>query len=97
MIECKIIKCLDNNEYAIKCGEDVHNLVLEFYGMENPIVGDELIINEILLDNNWENFSQPYAFEKIAINPLNVSKLHNNDLIILKTKDKLCTLKRIYG
>lgn len=97
MVECEIIKCLEYNEFIVKCGEKTHNIVLEFYGVDNPVVGDKLIVNEILLDKSWENYSQPYAFETIAINPLNVEKLNNNDLVVLKTKDNIYALQRIYG
>lgn len=97
MVKCKIIKCLEYNEFVIKCGEDVHSLVLEFYGVDKPIVGDEIIVNEILLDKNWENYSQPYAFQVVAINPLNVPKLKNNDLAVLRSNDNIYTLQRIYG
>lgn len=97
MIKCKIIECTKNDEYTIEYKQDKYTLVLEFYGIDRPKVGDRFQLNEILLDKNWENYCQPYAFEPIAISPLNVKDLKNNDLIVLETEDNICTLKRIYG
>lgn len=97
MINCKITKCLDFGSYQIQYGKKECVLVMEFYGVDTPKIGDELRVPEILLDKNWENYAQPYAFEKIAINPMNVEKLNNSDLIVLKTKEDIFTLMRVYG
>lgn len=97
MINCKITKCLDFNAYQIQYGNKECVLVMEFYGIDTPKIGDELQMSEILLDKNWKNYAQPYAFEKIAINPMNVEKLDNSDLIVLKTKEDIFALMRVYG
>lgn len=69
-------------------------LILQFYGIQSPQVGDVLLLNERLLNPKDEWFSQPYAFEALEDSDDGLKEI---DLAGLITKDKKYLLKRVYG
>lgn len=96
ILSLKIKEIKEYNEYILQdmTTKQKHSLVLEFYKLNNPKVGDVLLLDESLLNRNSKNFSQPYAFEKLDNEEKNISE---NDLACLVCKDKKYILKRIYG
>lgn len=98
MIVCEIEKVLPYGTYEIKAGSKRYSLVLEFYGVAKPKAADKLLIHEILLDKNWEGYTQPYAFElKQGVKPELVMEANYKEYIVLGVKGKNYVLKRIYG
>lgn len=97
MIVLKIEKINEYNNYFLKDNSSNKNysLYLEFYGVEKPVVGSEIAINEKLLNPNYEGFAQPYAFE--LCKDLTSLDKNNAEYIALNIKNKKYVLKRIYG
>lgn len=92
MLNCIIEEVLEYNTYKLKSEEKSFLLVLELYGVNKPKAGDKLTISEKLIDETWEGYTQPYAFE------LTESKqLEEQEFILLQTANKNYFLKRIYG
>ena len=88
------------NAFEIKTQCKTCEIVLEFYGVDKPEVGDEILIHENLLNPDWCFFTQPYAFELITNKTIDEVRMANNAELIaftsLKSKDSF-VLKRIYG
>jgi len=98
MISCLIKEILDYNAYKLRTKDKEYNLVLEFYGVDKPNVGDMLLIHELLLDPKWENYTQPYAFEvKTDVSLKKIKDDNNEEFIVLRTRNKNYALRRIYG
>ncbi len=78
---------------AQKDSKAVHSLIMEFYGIPAPEVGDSILINEKLLDKNYEGYAQPYAFK------LDGGAIRNEDTekIAVHKQGKNYVLKRVYG
>lgn len=78
---------------AQKDSKVVHSLIMEFYGIPAPEVGDSILINEKLLDKNYEGYAQPYAFK------LDGGAIRNEDTekIAVHKQGKNYVLKRVYG
>lgn len=98
MIACEIEKVADFGSYVLKSGAKRFKVVLEFYGVTKPKVNDKILINERLLDINWEGYTQPYAFGLIGkVTPKQVMSANNPEYIVLGTAGKNFVLKRMYG
>ena len=95
-VNLKILEIKKFNEYILQSNENKkkYSLILEFYGLDKPKVNDTLVLNENLLNTKHKDYSQPYAFEILNDNDLDVKE---NDMAGLVTKDKKYILKRIYG
>lgn len=95
-LSLKIKKINKFNEYILldNKSKKEYNLVLEFYGMKTPKVNDVLLLNANLVDPKSKWYSQPYAFEPLGSDDLD---LNESDMAGLVTKDKKYVLKRIYG
>lgn len=96
MVYCKIKQCLPNNVYVIEAFSNKVELVLEFYGMDSPRVGDCLVLHKNLLDNSSPNFTQPYCFEVGDKRIVRENDL-DEETAILRSGGKFYVLKRIYG
>ena len=98
MIACIFEKVLDYNTYILKTKKGSFELVLEFYGVDKPKVGDKMLISEKLFDKNSQFYTQPYAFEISNTKKASEVKQTNDiNYIVLSVNDKVCVLKRIYG
>ncbi len=71
------------------------SLMLEFYNMKEPAIGDKIYMDASLLNRNSVNFVQPYAFEPIRENE--TENISDKDIAGLHTKTEHIALKRIYG
>lgn len=93
----KIEKCLPFGAFLFfdeKTKKRVE-LVLQFYGIDAPKVGDHIFLHESLLDKKNKNFTQPYCFELFEGDfP---QKEFDAEFAVLKTDDKVFVLKRVYG
>ncbi len=73
-------------------------LSLQFFDGFDLDVGDNLLINEQLLDRHSEWFAPFYAFEEVKKNLKRVSETTPKvDLAIVKKGNKEYLLKRLYG
>ncbi len=98
MIKCEVIKVLQNNGYVLRCKDKTYEQTLEFYGVDNPKVGDKIALQTDLLDINSQFYTQPYAFEfQKNINIDDIDEKELKDCAILKSNNKIYLLKRIYG
>ena len=80
---------MENKEYK---------LIFDFYGVEKPNIGDEILIHETLLDKTSKNYTQPYFFEVIEDFDVKLlEKTEYSSYIALRIKNKIYTLKRVYG
>lgn len=95
MVKCTIINVLKNNLYVLKSEGEIYRLILEFYNMKNPSLGDEILISKKLLDEKWKGYTQPYAFEKIS--EYRDTKELNEEFLVLENCDQKILAKRIYG
>lgn len=99
----KIKEIKEYNEYILhdELTNKDYRLILEFYGIDSPQVGDFLLLHKNLLDPQNQWYSQPYAFEILTDDDSSLkeesSKIKDIDLAALSTKDKKYVLKRIYG
>ena len=95
-LHLKIVKENDYNEYVLKNNKDnkEYKLILEFYGIDKPKVGDVIIISDKLIEPNNEWYSQPYVFELSSKVDKNIEKIN---LLGLISQGKKYILKRIYG
>ena len=77
------------------------DLMFELYGLNKSfsLQKDDIIyINEKLLNKNSSNYIEPYSFEVTKdYLPKNVVFLNMENCIVLKRKNKMLVLKRIYG
>lgn len=96
ILSLKIKEIKEYNEYILQdmTTKKQYSLILEFHRLNNPKIGDVLLLDASLLNRNSKNFSQPYAFEKLDNEEKNIGE---NDLACLVCKDKKYILKRIYG
>ncbi len=100
MRKLEIKKINKFNSYLFEDAENKCNieLILEFYGLDKPTVGDKLLIHEELLNTKSPEFTQPYAFElDKEINSKQVKDLNMKEFVVLRKNNKNYTLKRIYG
>ena len=100
MVKLTFEKVEDNNFYVLKDENgNMHELVLEFYGLSVLLSnGDKILMHEALLNRNSPKYTQPYAFEldfKTASEAVLKDELEDN--IILRVSGKNFVLKRIYG
>lgn len=97
MVKLQIIGTDAYNKYLLLNTKTQANLslILEFYGVNSPTVGDIIAINEKLLDPSYEGFCQPYAF-KLCENKVSMPK-DDAEYIALKSGKFSYVLKRIYG
>ena len=97
MISLKIIG-IEQNKYLLidEKNNKIYDLFLEFYGLEAPIINDQISIDERLLNKKWEGYTQPYAFELVK-SEKEYDKENNIDYMVLTTKQKQLVLRRIYG
>ena len=65
MVTLKIVKEKEYNRYNLvdESTTKYYSVVLEFYNMKKPELNSYLQIDERLLDENYEDYCQPYAFE----------------------------------
>ena len=98
MLHCEIKEILENNVYVLNFNGKMSKLVLEFYGINKPKVGDKLAIHENLLDKNSSEYTQPYSFMFVReIISKNIKELEDKNFILAKIENKVCLLKRVYG
>ena len=97
MVKLQIIRTDAYNKYLLLNTKTQANLslILEFYGVNSPTVGDIIAINEKLLDPSYEGFCQPYAF-KLCENKVSMPK-DDAEYVALKSGKFSYVLKRIYG
>ena len=95
-LSLKIKKINEFNEYILqdKKSKKEYNLVLEFYGINQPNINDIILLNENLVNKNYEGYAQPYAFEIFDKKDIEINEI---DMAGLITKDKKYILKRVYG
>lgn len=94
------VKSKNRAMYNLENDETKENfrLLFEFYGVEEPTVGDYIIMHKRLLDRTSEEFAQPYAFEQCADKSFDdVKKLNDTEYAIIVSGNKKIVLKRIYG
>ncbi len=94
------LKILEIGKYNSYVLEEIHskkryNLILEFYGIKNPEVGDSIIINSKLLDPKFEGYCQPYAFESCKKSLSEFGE--ETEYIVLHSKNEDIVLQRVYG
>ena len=95
-VSLKIIKINKYGQYIL---EDIvtkakYSFILEFYDLDKPQVNDILVLDKSMTDTNSKEFSQPYAFEPLKDDDMDIVA---KDIAGLVTKDKKYILKRIYG
>ena len=91
MVTLKIIKEKEYNRYNLvdESTTKYYSVVLEFYNMKKPELNSYLQIDERLLDENYEDYCQPYAFEPT---------LEKDYCAVLVDEENNKTfLRRIYG
>ena len=90
MVTLKFVKEKEYNRYNLVDEQNTkyYSLVLEFYDMQKPTLNSCLQIDERLLDPQYEDYCQPYAFE-----PTN----QKDYCAILIDNDNKTYLRRIYG
>lgn len=98
MIVCDIVKVLPYNTFELKSSNKTFRVMLEFYNIGNPKVGDKILIHEKLVDVNWSGYTQPYAFElNQTMLPKQVMLNNDAEFVVLGSGSKNFVLKRIYG
>lgn len=98
MINCEVVEVLPYNTYVLKSKNNTYHQMLEFYEIDNPKVGDKIVLHEELLNVKSDVYTQPYAF--LFDKDLKIEKIRESDFIdyaILKINDKDSLLKRVYG
>ena len=94
-IELEIIK-VENSVFTFKdIIDETYDLLLEFYGISKPVVGNKITLDERLLDESYEGFCQPYAFKLVSLTEYD-SK-NPQDFALLDGKSGKFTLRRVYG
>ena len=76
-----------------------HEIHLNFFNCNiNLNKGDLIKLNILLLNSNWEGYSDSYNFGSIdSIFGKNILSEKDVDLIKIKTKENVFMLKRLYG
>ena len=98
-----LVTILEKKEYGEFVIQDdkkqKYSFIFEFYGLEQPQVGDALYLDEKYLNRNWEGFAQPYAFsaEERDLN-FKAPNETREDFGAVHYKDgRKVLVKRIYG
>ena len=98
MISFTFDKILKYNTFVISNDSEEEKVCFEFLGVNKPIVGDKILINEDLLDEKSSTYTQPYTFKRIDnVDPHKVKDLNNKDYIVISLNENIYVLKRIYG
>ena len=95
ILEIESVNQFNNYTLKDKKNNKSYNLYMEFYGIQKPVNGSSIALNEFLLNPNYEGYSQPYAF-KLCENE-NSLNLNDTEKIALKTNTNKYILKRLYG
>lgn len=94
------IKGKENSLYVLENNNHQnYNMLLKFWDIEeSPNVGDIIYINELLLDTNYEGYSNFYTFGGLhnQYGKKDIS-LDDEDVIMLIMEKKKIYLKRLYG
>lgn len=96
MVVCVVEKSLPHNCYIFNAMGYKIALALEFCGLEKPSIGDELVLDEKLLDITSPDFVQPYCFKLSDEKVKNENKV-DEETALLRSYGKVFVLKRIYG
>ncbi len=95
-LKLKVVQLKPYNQYVLldEASQKTFSLVLEFYGVKSPQINDFLVLNEKLLDQNFEGYCEPYAFT-----PLEDSDeiRDESELSGLICSGEKYVLKRVYG
>ncbi len=98
MVTCRFDECLPHNVYRLQLENGTQQtLVLEFYDVATPQVGDGLLIHESLLDTHSAEYTQPYAFALDDVDSQFVKDANRPTHALLNAQGKIFTLRRIYG
>ncbi len=97
MVILEFTKINEYNNFSLKekNGNKTYSLFLEFYGIDNPKIGDFIAIDKNLLNPSFEGYAQPYAFELTNEEPTVIK--NSKEYVILNTNKTNYVLKRIYG
>lgn len=95
-LKLKVVQLKPYNQYVLldEASQKTFSLVLEFYGVRSPQINDILVLNEKLLDQNFEGYCEPYAFAPLEDGDKIRDKSELSGLICSGEK---YILKRIYG
>lgn len=100
MVRLEIIS-EDKGLYELKKAKrpsPVYELLIEFYGIEKPSVGSIILMDERLLDEKYEGFSQPYSFEYyMEYVDDKAAPIEGTEHIVLFDNNKSIIMERIYG
>ena len=92
---------IDKNNYLLidKESKKEYHFDLYFFDLKDKVtVGDSIVFNEKLLDNNYLEYSEEYYFGSIDdIYGREINSLQDIDLIAIKKGDRKIFLKRFYG
>ena len=80
-------------------GENVNiDLVLEFFDVNKPKVGDKILMHERLLNRNSSIFTQPYSFKRtLDYEAEEIKYMEDMEYAVLKVGKDYISLKRVYG
>ena len=100
MVELEIIDIIDNNYLLFdKENKRKYDFDLYFYGLGFDVeVGDKIVLNDNLLNENYLEYSEEYYFGPIdEVYGRKINSMNDIDLITIKKGNKNIYLKRFYG
>lgn len=99
MIKLKI-KSVNNSQYTlIDEDSNEYNFILEFHDIKkNPGVNDYILMSKELLDKNYEEYSNFYAFGSLNDQAgRKINSKNEKDLIAINLNNDTIYLKRFFG
>ena len=97
MKKYKVKNKLEYGVFVLEREGEEFKVMLEFLGVDEPVIGEEIAFSEELLDKTSKYYTQPYAFmydENILIDEV---KFNKKECLTIFRNDKNLVLKRIYG
>lgn len=97
----KVMKIESVGEYGqftlVDENGEKHVLLFEFYQTPPLEKGDKIMIDEVLLDRQYEGFVQPYAFEKTTKGEILKNKAPLEEIGYIEKQGEKIVIRRIFG
>lgn len=77
--------------------ENIISLSFQFYDLPRLEVGDEIFIDEKLLNKNSPDFTQPYSFVKSSEDEIVNSNVPLQEIGAIKCKKDKFLMRRLFG
>lgn len=97
MKKFKVKNKLEYGVFVLESEGEEFKVMLEFLGVDEPVIGEEIAFSKELLDKTSKYYTQPYTFQYDAKALIEEVELNEKEYLVVVRKNKGFILKRIYG